>query len=62
MGANPALWADVQRDLAAARANVAGAVVRATSLAEGGAIDNEFRRDREIAVGSMPPSSGRWNG
>jgi hypothetical protein len=53
MGANPALWADVQRDLAAARANVAGAVARAASLAAGGAIDDDFRLDREIAVGSM---------
>jgi hypothetical protein len=54
MAANPALWADIARDLDAAAENAAAAVRRDRSLADPEAVtDVEARRDREVAIGVM---------
>jgi hypothetical protein len=54
MAANPALWADILRDIEAARSNADGLAARASSLDEHGSqIAADVRLDREIAVGSM---------
>lgn len=54
MAGNPALWADVLRDLEEAGASHAAALRRAASLAEGGArMDPDSRVDRELAVGTL---------
>ncbi len=54
MAANPALWADILRDLGAALTNVRDLAERARSLEErGAAMPADIRLDREIAIGSM---------
>lgn len=53
MAGNPALWADVERDLGEAEKSCAGAVMRAESLERGAIMDPEVRLDRELAVGTM---------
>lgn len=54
MAANPALWADVQRDLELARKNAVGLVARAEALERHGAeLPADLRTDRELAVGAM---------
>jgi hypothetical protein len=54
MAANPALWADVQRDLEAARKNAADLLARAEALEQRGAeLPLDLRFDREIAIGAM---------
>lgn len=52
MAAAPALWADLQRHLAAAEKNAAEAVARAASLRQND-LSAEVRRDREMAIGTM---------
>lgn len=54
MAANPALWADIQRDLAAAGKNAADLLTRAETL-EGHEADlqPDVRLDRELAIGAM---------
>ena len=54
MAANPALWADVRRDLDAARDSCSRAASRAKSLEERGhQMDPDARFDRELAVGTL---------
>ncbi|WP_448204417.1 ribonuclease toxin HepT-like protein [Azospirillum sp. sgz302134] len=57
MAANPALWADVQRDLDAARTNVRTAAARAETLLAGDPLPeplpDDVRMDREYAIGLM---------
>ena len=54
MAANPALWADVRRDLASARDSCSRAAARAKSLEDhGDAMDPDARFDRELAVGTL---------
>lgn len=53
MVANPALWADVQRDLDAARTNIRNAALRADALHAGGELPDDLRLDREYAIGLM---------
>lgn len=54
MAANPALWADVQRDLEAMRKNAADLLMRAEALEEHGTdLPPDLRLDREIAIGAM---------
>lgn len=54
MAANPALWADVQRDLEVARKNAADLLTRAEALERHGAeLPPDLRLDREIAIGVM---------
>jgi hypothetical protein len=49
MAANPALWADILRDIEAARTNVRDLAERARSLEErGAAMPAEIRLDREL--------------
>ena len=51
---NPALWADVRRDLDAASRFADGAVRRAASLERGDlALDPDAREDREAAIGLL---------
>ncbi|WP_448190192.1 ribonuclease toxin HepT-like protein [Azospirillum sp. sgz301742] len=52
MALTPALWADVRRDLDAARANVENAAARAETLRDA-AMPSDARLDREYAVGLM---------
>jgi hypothetical protein len=52
MAVTPALWADVRRDLHAARANVETAAARAETLRDA-AMAPDARLDREYAVGLM---------
>jgi hypothetical protein len=52
--ANPALWADVERDIEIARRNAESLARRAESLERRGAsMDPDVRLDRQIAVGQM---------
>lgn len=53
MAANPALWADIQRDLDAARTNIRNAAMRADALQAGGELSGDLRMDREYAIGLM---------
>lgn len=54
MAANPALWADVQRDLEVARKNATDLLARAEALKRGAAeLPPDLRLDREIAIGVM---------
>ena len=54
MAANPALWADVRRDLEVARKNAADLLARAEALERGDtALPPDLRLDREIAIGAM---------
>jgi hypothetical protein len=54
MAANPALWADVQRDLEVGRKNAVDLQARAEALEKHGAeLPADLRRDREIAIGAM---------
>lgn len=54
MALNPALWADVQRDLEAARKNAADLLARAEALeGHGTELPPDLRLDREIAIGAM---------
>lgn len=56
MAVTPALWADVRRDLDAARGNAASAAVRADTLADPAmapALTQDARIDREYAIGLM---------
>lgn len=51
---NPALWADIRRDLGAAERYVQAASRRARFLADApAALDPEIREDREAAVGLL---------
>lgn len=53
MAANPALWADIRRDLDAARTNIRNAAMRADALHTGGPLPDDLRMDREYAIGLM---------
>lgn len=54
MAANPALWADVQRDLEVVHKNAAALLARAEALERHGVeLPPDLRLDREIAIGVM---------
>lgn len=53
MAANRALWADVLRDLDAARTNVRTALARADTLRTDAGLPEDVRIDREYAIGLM---------
>ena len=54
MAVTPARWADIRRDLDAARTNAANAATRADSLRESGdSMAADARLDREYAIGLM---------